>query len=670
MKNKTNKDSNCEYINFSGFLQDNYADATTPPAFDGSTASVEDKKQQWLYYFTQHADEVNEVLDGTEDELSVCMSWLKDNMPTFAEAIRFDDLTAGSYISIGNKTLRTLCIEGHEPRNNAHIRFSDNTGMDEIAKAVKAEEIKAQEKYGTDAQQQAQKLILDPAFFYKLGKDLEQGFFLPGVNRIRYILGEESLKRQIAIHMVASRWGHDTINILSGGFATVKDTLVKMIFQLTGTQFMQRGYLTAAGMRYSKTMQDANVLYLPEADIAGEKGRQMRLMRSDDAGFKYEYAFKNAETGKMETESGKVDAKTIIITTNDVSFDPALVSGGWVFNTDDSKELTQKVIKEKLKGFTKDREILNKEDLTVWHCAFDILTNMLDIPLKISIPYAENLSRLFNTNQSQSRRSPEKLGELIQDVAILRRYQKPEEKRDSADLIDLFLALRIGVTAIAETISEASSKEIAIFNIVSLLDEYSEGVSAKEIAMKATYASNTCYILAEALTTKGYLAKGKRGRENVYSIKNELDKGSDLCLTHLQSLDKPIVVLKECLCLVYPFLNSSISDKTCTKTKEGYSGLPSKVTLIDPLKGTTLTVTYLSEIEEIEISESKNPSGAILDTLTFKVFIREQKSLEHTNTPTESGEIISKKKDKPSKVRAGISLGDGIEYEKIGGDVQ
>jgi hypothetical protein len=83
--------------------------------------------------------------------------------------------------------------------------------------------------------------------------------------------------------------------------------------------------------------------------------------------------------------------------------------------------------------------------------------------------------------------------------------------------------------------------------------------------------------------------------------------------------------------------------------------------IVDPLKGSTLHITYLSELKEIKITESDNLGGAILDTLTFKVFIREQKSLEHTNTPTEGGE---------PKVPAGISLGDDIEYEKIGGNVQ
>lgn len=559
--------------------------------------------------------------------------------------------------------------------------------------------------YSDTVEERAAALAKDPALFYKLGADLEKGFILPGVNRIRYILGEVSLKRQIAVHMIASRWGHDTINILSGGFATVKDTMAKMIFHLTGTQYMQRGYLTAAGMRYSKNMNAASVLYMPEAEISGEKGRQMRLLRSDDGGFTYEYAFKNAETGKMETETGKVDAKTIIITTNDLAFDPALVSGGWVFNTDDGKELTQKVIKAKLEGFTKDRTILSEEDLATWHCALDTLTNTLDIPLKITIPYAANLGILFNADLSQSRRSPEKLCELIQDVAILRRYQKSREKRSIADVTDLFLALRIGATAISETIAESSAKETEIYDIVSMLDKYKEGVSAKEIAMKSLYASNTCYILAEALTTKGYLAKGKRGRENVYSIKNKLGKGSNLCLTLSQSLDQPITVIKACLSIVYPFFHLVNSDGVCEvyisqQEKDAFLGL-SNINIIDPLKGSYIYVSNkLSELKSCEISEFKEPGGAILDSCTFKVFIRDRKSLDGENPPTEEGE---KKKENENgaetqkdegtsedtlaesidnvtqstniesataKAPAGISKSGDIAYQKMGGGVE
>jgi hypothetical protein len=503
--------------------------------------------------------------------------------------------------------------------------------------------------YSDEVETKATALVEDPAIFYKLGADLEKGFFLAGVNRVRYILGEASLKRQIAVHMIASRWGHDTINILSGGFATVKDTMVKMIFHLTGTQFMQRGYLTAAGMRYSKNMNAASVLYMPEAEISGERGRQMRLLRSDDAGFEFEYAFKNPDTGKMETETGKVDAKTIILTTNDLAFDPALVSGGWVFNTDDGKELTQKVIKAKLEDFTEDRTILSTEDLDTWHCALNTLTNTLDLPQKITIPYAANLGVLFNADLSQSRRSPEKLCELIQDVAKLRRYQKPRENRSIADVTDLFLALRIGATAITETISESSAKESEIYDTVSMLDEYKEGVSAKEIAMKASYVSNTCYSLAEALTTKGYLAKGKRGRENVYSIKNELGKGPNLCLTLSQSLKQPIAVLKACLAIVYPFFEILNSDEILEvyisqQEKDRFLGL-SNIKIIDPLKGSYIHVsTTLAEFKSCEIRELDEPGGKELDSFTFKVCIRDEQSLEEKKLLTAGTEAISSEK--------------------------
>ncbi|MBE9594904.1 MAG: hypothetical protein IMF19_15650, partial [Proteobacteria bacterium] len=181
----TNDNNSDRHINFRDLLRENNADAITPPAFDASTATHKEKVEQWAYYFAKHADEVEEVMVGAEDVLPVHLSWLRDKMPSFTDGLESDDITAGGYIGIGNKTLRTLYIDEHETPQMAYIRFGDNTGMDEIAKEVHAEELQVQEKYGTDAQQQAQKLILDPAFFYKLGKDLEQGFFLPGVNRIR-----------------------------------------------------------------------------------------------------------------------------------------------------------------------------------------------------------------------------------------------------------------------------------------------------------------------------------------------------------------------------------------------------------------------------------------------------------------------------------------------------
>lgn len=129
------------YLNFSALCRDDSGEGRTPPVFDAAKANRHDKEAQWLFYFVNHADEVRAVLNGETAILCAHLSWMRDKMPSFAEAMTLDEVMAGSYISIGNKTLRTLCIDGHEPQDKAHIRFSDNTGMDEIAKEVHAMDV-------------------------------------------------------------------------------------------------------------------------------------------------------------------------------------------------------------------------------------------------------------------------------------------------------------------------------------------------------------------------------------------------------------------------------------------------------------------------------------------------------------------------------------------------
>jgi len=482
-------------------------------------------------------------------------------------------------------------------------------------KARKEEKEKVEEKkeYSEEIKQKAWTLVNNPAFFFDFGEDLRKGMFMPGIKKVRYVLGEEETKRHLAVNIAAAMMDQDTINFVFGGYATVKDTMVKMIFQLTGARYVRRGYLTAAGFRYSK--EDVDVLYLPEADLSGEKGRQMRFMRSDDGGFEFEYAYKSKETGLMETETQKVGIRTIVITTNDVTFDGALESGGWLFQTDDSHELTEKVIPEKLRDYAEKREILSEEEIEVWNSSFDILTRSDDIPDFVRIPYALNLLTLFDLKRSESRRSPEKVCELIQKIAILRRYQKPPEYRDAADIVDLFVAMRIGKAAISETVSELTVKEHDVYDIVKKLEsknkaEYiqadledrgkiSDGVTVKQISMELPFPSDTCYRLAKSITDKGYFAKSKRGKENEYFIKSELTNPSEIGITRMQSLKEPKDILEECIRLVYGKSDLGISDK----------GEEGGTKIVDPITGKELYLRGFSEITEIKNGKTKASEG-------------------------------------------------------------
>jgi hypothetical protein len=129
---------------FSVFLHE-YADVTAPPAFSANQAQTRDKEAQWLYYFTQHAKEVTEVLTGEDNRLCTHFIWMEENMPSFAAAMCpdgvIDEIRTGDYIALGNKTLQKLQLEGYEPAKDAHIRFKDNITLDGIAKEAHAMDV-------------------------------------------------------------------------------------------------------------------------------------------------------------------------------------------------------------------------------------------------------------------------------------------------------------------------------------------------------------------------------------------------------------------------------------------------------------------------------------------------------------------------------------------------
>jgi hypothetical protein len=61
------------------------------------------------------------------------------------------------------------------------------------------------------------------------------------------------------------------------------------------------------------------------------------------------------------------------------------------------------------------------------------------------VPYAETLIKVLESGSTASRRDPDKLCDLISLIAYLCRFQKPQELRDEAELVDLYVALQLGM---------------------------------------------------------------------------------------------------------------------------------------------------------------------------------------------------------------------------------
>jgi len=444
--------------------------------------------------------------------------------------------------------------------------------------------------FDEETKEKARLLLKDPAFFYKLGKVFECGFIVPKINKPRFVIGEERNKRLLGFLLKgAAKHGMTSIIKVLGEPGTAKDTMLRMWLKLLEPclKAAERGYFTAATLRYSEELQGCDLLYIPDSpELSGEKGRHLRLMRADDGGLISEYALKDPETGEMTTKTVALPVKAVATTSNAVTGDTALESGMWTLHTNGSPELTKKVKLEKLKFRAGKRQLFPEDELKVWQCAFWLMLNEEPMEELPKIPFAEKLADLLASERSESRRDPDKLCDLISIIAWARRFQKPKEKWAEADWADLYIALQLGLDAITETISDLDVKEQQIFNCVKegmpLIREGKEtktrDVTSRYVADQTGIPYKTCYRLLEKMVEKGFLNKDKRKGKNVYSVFREKEPKEFLIGVDI-SQNSPDKLLEQVLSFVGDFSPSHGDEKG------GYS-------LIDPLTGDRLTVEF------------------------------------------------------------------------------
>ena len=459
----------------------------------------------------------------------------------------------------------------------------------------------------------AWKLVKDPLFFWKLGKVFDHGFVVPKLNKIRFVLGEERNKRLVGPILIgAAKLNMASITKLLGDPATAKDTIIRMwLVLLPSIKAVERSYFTAASLRYSTAMKNSDLLYIPDSpELQGEMGRQLRFMRNDDGGLISEYATKDNETGEMTTKLVELPIKAIVTSSNSITGDPALESGMWTLSTNSSKDLTDKVKREKLKLRAENKELFPLDELEVWQCAFHILLTE-DVPEGLPrVPFAESLFEILESDRSTSRRDPDKLCDLISLVAWLRRFQKNPEFRDRADFVDLYTAFQIGLDAISQTMSDLDEKETLIFEAVkkiALTEDSSVSIREVTNETKIPYETNRRYL--DRLVDKGFLNKDKVSNKNVYSILSQ-NKDNKLILSSMRRYSDPKKLTE--------YILKTVRDSST------HHGVRELILFYDPLDGSQITITgeskddqtifavettSLEEIEFDNIKESLYPHG-------------------------------------------------------------
>jgi hypothetical protein len=408
----------------------------------------------------------------------------------------------GAPVAVVAKSLAALAVIQAEPAKDKTASTTTTT-------------TEQPEVYEEATRQQAWALLRDPAFFYKLGKVFEVGFIVPKINKPRFILKEERNKRLLGPLLIgAARLGMTSLIRVIGEPGTAKDTMVRMWLKLLPVHYLERSYLTAAAIRYSQNVKDADLLYIPDSpEIHGETGRQLLFMRADDGGLISEYATRDTETGEMTTKTVTLPIKGVVTTSNQVVAGAALLSGMWTLNTNPDLDLTRKVKEAKLQLRAGKRGLLDDESLKLWRCAFDILLTE-KAEKDIDVPFADKLVNLLESERSESRRDPDRLCDLICLVAWMRRFQKPVEEAGSADIGDYFIALQIGLDAITQTIAELNEKELRVYQAIPAQGD----TTCREIADSTRIPYKTVYRVLEGLIEKGYVNYEQIKGRNRYTI--------------------------------------------------------------------------------------------------------------------------------------------------------
>jgi len=432
--------------------------------------------------------------------------------------------------------------------------------------------------FDEETKNKALKLLKDPAFFYKLGKVFECGFTVSKINKPRFVIEEERNKRLLGFLLLGAA-KHDMTSIIKvlGEPGTAKDSILRMWLKLLPLKAAERSFFTAATLRYSEQIQNADLLYIPDSpELSGEKGRHLRFMRADDGGLISEYALKDPETGEMTTKTVTLPVKAVATTSNAVTGDTALESGMWTLHTNNSPELTRQVKLEKLKFRAGKRPLFPEDELKVWQCAFWLMLNEEPMEELPKIPFAENLADLLASERSESRRDPDKLCDLISIVAWAKRFQKSKEKWLEADWADLYIALQLGLDAITETISDLDVKEQQIFKAVK--SAVAEDVTCKFVTQETGIPYKTCFRLLEKMINKGFLVKDKKQGRNIYNVLKEKEPKNFLIDVDI-SFRSPEKLLEQVLSLSGDFSSSHQSEKGAYN-------------LTDPLTGNMLTVEF------------------------------------------------------------------------------
>jgi len=230
---------------------------------------------------------------------------------------------------------------------------------------------------------------------------------------------------------------------------------------------------------------------------------------------------KRFKTDKIETA-----IENIILTSTELIIPEQLQNRIWVTRVDESKEQNIKVRNAKLEDaeklpsekpdFTKEKKIIR--------AAFSIADK--EAPKEVIVPYATLLKSLLDEKETRVRRDTDKLVALIKNIARLFYRQRAVIINGANKQVlvsapqDFWIAWRIGSTAIRETFTDMTERDVRILKWCKEIAKDGTEISTKTLAELTGKSDHACWQYLRALQLKGFLveiSKGPHGLK-IYSL--------------------------------------------------------------------------------------------------------------------------------------------------------
>ncbi len=362
-------------------------------------------------------------------------------------------------------------------------------------------------------------IAADPALLYEVNR-------LIGTYPV---IGENENRLNIHLDFISGQTRYPQSTILDGSSASGKNTLVRANRRLIPEDWLYEFTIsTPEAVKYiPENFKGTLVIY----EIPGvQSNTGMLSLRAIGEGEAITTIIPvRDENGRMSVVQHRTNAKNFVTTTTQVAVEGELATRVKRISTDESEELTKKVVQRKVENGwmlpqLKGKVFPKEDDADITVDQYKAFLSRLDLQahVLIKLPFQlEGLSRL----DVRWRRDVDKIMNLTRIVALLHQQRRPSFRIDGESFIiaypeDVAIAARILDVPFGETVSGLTKRLVSLLEYLGA-SNLTVDSTAKAVAEGMKLSTSYVRDCLEALEALGYCTSEKKegkGNTNFYTL--------------------------------------------------------------------------------------------------------------------------------------------------------